>query len=202
MALDFIALQTEVYARGFNYLNDGGAGVTRVKRWINSAMHDIDEAERWPYLMTTTTGAAPLTVADLAGIESIRQGDIILAPSDRQALQDKFGNLTTTGTPTYYYATSATTIAVYPVSTATLTVNYWKFATDLSANGDTPAMPDRFRESIVERACSIAYRDTDNVQMSAVCLGESERIVQRMRESYDLQLGAQLQQIYGDSGDW
>jgi hypothetical protein len=29
MALDFTALQTEFYARGFTDLNDGGAGATR-----------------------------------------------------------------------------------------------------------------------------------------------------------------------------
>lgn len=186
MALDFTALQTEFFARGFDFLNDAGAGLTRAKRWLNDAAHEIDELEDWPYLNASTTGAAPLTIADLRTVESVAivSDMLVLEPQDRRSLVDYYVDLTTTGTPTFYYITTGTTINVYPANTSkTLTVRYWKFTADMSAGTDAPAMPDRFRMAVVERACAKAYRDSDNPQAAADCLGESERIVQTMRES-------------------
>jgi hypothetical protein len=40
-----------------------------------------------------------------------------------------------------------------------LTVDYWKVPVDLSANGDVPSMPDRYRMAIVDLAVERASRD-------------------------------------------
>lgn len=162
MALDFQAMQVEFYARGFADLNDGGAGVVRAKRWLNDAMHEIDDMNDWPYLNTTTTGAAPLTIADLGVIESVTNvaGLYTLRPRDRRDLRREYGDLTTAGTACFYYITGGSTINVFPVQASlTMTVDYWKVPVDLSANGDTPAMPDRFRMAIVDLAVERASRD-------------------------------------------
>ena len=188
-------------ARGFTYLNDGGAGLTRLKRMIVDAMHDLDDSERWPYLAASTSGAAPLTVSDLDGVERVTQNQEPLQASSRDVLLELYGDLTVAGTPAYYYLASPTVVSVYPASTASINVTYWKVGPDLSSGSDVPLMPDRFRSAIVERACAYAYRDNDDREMSAVCMAESDRIVQRMREWFALLPGESRQAMYGYSTD-
>lgn len=185
MALDFTALQTEVYARGFDFLNDAGVGATRVKRWINEAVHELDAEENWDYLFGSSTGVAPLTVADLDKVESVVDVAALnaLLQIDRESLAQDAVDLTTTGQAAYWYKTAPTTIAVFPVSTATLTVRYLKFGPDLSAGADVPLVPDRWRQAIVEKAVAKAARDSDDTAKANDSMGEYQRIVQQMRSS-------------------
>lgn len=204
MALDFTALQTEFFARGFAYLNDAGAGLTRAKRFINDAAHEIDDLERWPYRAATTTGTSPLTISDLGDIDTVLDSTNrrTLESNTRGVLLDTYGELTTTGSASWFYMVAGA-ITAYPVTTNTLSVNYWKVAPDMSSGSDTPLMPDRFRMAIVERAAHKAYLDQDDPEMAAVCLAESDRIVDRMREVYALQTNEQRQVVTGLGGtDW
>jgi hypothetical protein len=182
MALDFAALQAEVFARGPAYLNDGGAGVTQVKRWINDAMHTIDDMYDWPYLNASTTGLAPLTIADLGKIEAVAHASTYqtLSQRSRGEMTDTYANLTTSGLGQEFYVTGGTTINVYPADTATtLTVTYWKVAPDLVAGGDVPLMPDRFRYAIVEYALVVAFRD-ESSQEAVAAQAAGDAIVARM----------------------
>lgn len=192
---------TELYARGFNYLSADAAGITRATRFLNTAMHDVDDAERWPYLAASSSGAAPLTIADLDGVERVYQNGSTLTASSRDVLLELYGDLTTTGTPTYFYLAAPTVVSVYPANTASISVTYWKFGPDLVSGSDAPLMPDRFREAIIERACAYAYRDNDDREMATVCMQESDRIVQRMREWAQLLPGETVQVLYGNSDD-
>lgn len=201
MALDFIAMQTEVLARGFDYLD-----TTRVKRFINDAAHAIDDVEPWIYLQAVTTGTAPVTVADLGRIESVVDVANLhsLTYLDRRDLTDTYGDITRAGRPEYYVITGGTSVTTYPTSTSTvLTVRYLKVPADLSANGDVPAMPDRFRMAIVERAVAQAYRDVSNWEGAAQAQAASDLIVQRMLEWHTLVQGDGGQQMITGSGeDW
>ena len=68
----FSDLYAEVFARGFSYLNDSGAGLARVKAWVNAAMHACDDEDRWDYRRATSTGTSPITsISDLGEIESV-----------------------------------------------------------------------------------------------------------------------------------
>lgn len=155
MAYTFQTLQDDVFARGYQPLNDAGTGLAMVKRMINDSMHRIDSRYPWLYRNTTTTGVAPLAITDLGQVESVT--DVLnkrtIDPADRRDLRRWFGDLTTVGTAQYYYITLGTTINLYPVQSAlTLTVDYWKVAADLSAGADVPLMPDRYRPVIIEDA--------------------------------------------------
>lgn len=185
MALDYSALQAEVFARGFDMFNDAGTGLVRVKRWINEAMHELDSEETWDYLFGSTTGSAPVTITDLDKVESVVDISALnpLVQVDRASLLEDVADLTTTGPPLYWYKTSPTVLAVYPVSTVTLTIKYYKFGPDLSAGADTPLVPDRWRQTIVEKTCAKAYRDSENYESAAQCASEYDRLVQQMRDS-------------------
>jgi hypothetical protein len=185
VALDFVAMRTEVFARGLSDLNDGGAGLTRVKRWIVDAAHEIDVLADWPYKMSSTTGTAPLTIADLDVVECVTDVSNLsaLQPTDRRYLRTTYGDLTTTGTAGFYYFTAQTTIATYPVSTATLTVDYWKVGPDLSADADVPLMPDRFRMGIVHYAVAAALTDRGDLQGAQLARQDGDRVVSQMMAS-------------------
>lgn len=205
MALTLSTLLTEFYARGFDYLNDGGAGVTRATRWINDAMHAIDEIDRWPYLEATASGAAPLSVTDLGEIETVvdTTTNTVLEYMSREAVVDYYTDPSATGTPSVYYVTGGNTVAVYPTRTSgSITVRYFKTGPDLSSGSDAPLMPDRFRMAIVEYAVAAALRDKSNYQEAAAASQAGDLIVARMRDRFALQAGPDRQILTGASDDW
>ena len=184
MAYDFTTLQADLFARGFDYLNDGGIGLARVKRWINVAMQEVDSAALWPYLLGSTTSAAPVTISDLRRVESIQDtgsGYMNLAYRDRRLLVEDYGDLTQTGNPEWFYFSSQTQVSVFPANTTnSLLVRYYKFAPDLVNTSDTPLMPDRFRPIIVELAVAKAYREDGDVQDEQDAMQEYQRLLQVM----------------------
>jgi hypothetical protein len=183
MAYDLTGLLTEFYARGFDYLAADAAGVTRATRWVNDAMHAIDEYANWPYLEATTTGNSPLTIADL------RVPDVVFDTTNQQVLSQRSsgelaqwaGDLSTTGAPNSYYVSSGTTINVYPANVVSLSVRYWKFGPDLSATTDEPLMPDRFRSAIVDYAVAAALRDDESPD-AIVAQSAGDLTVARMKD--------------------
>lgn len=187
--MTFQELQTELFARGFADLNDAGAGLARAKRWIVEAYHDINERADWPFLEASSTGAAPLTVADLRKVIDVTNSsnDSNLTLITRGTLGDAFPDLPSSGTPEYYWidtSTGTTRIQVYPTSTsASLTVVYYKIPADLSANGDVPVIPTRYQGAIVELAASKGYRSKDNLEQAAAAQNEGERIIAVMGQS-------------------
>lgn len=178
----FADMQIEVLER---LGRDDARMAARVRRWLNDAARDVDQADRWEYLLATTTGAAPLTIADLDRVESVADvaNDIALASVDRDELVTMFADLTTTGLATCWYRSAPTTISVYPVSTISLTVRYFKFAPDMAAATDAPLMPDRFRQIVVERATGMGLRAIGDLNGAQACMTEHDRLLGLMRES-------------------
>lgn len=184
MALTLSSMQAEVYARGFNYLQDGGALTARVTRWLNDAMHEIDGLAEWPYLNTTATGTGTVTLTDLGIVESVTAVGLsmTLQPMDRRDLRDMFQDLTVTGAPWAWYLTGGNVVNIYPVNATTaLTVDYWKVAPDLVAATDAPLMPDRFRMAIVEYAVAKAHLDAVNETSAQAARAAGDQIVGRMQ---------------------
>lgn len=182
MARTFADMQIEVLER---VGHDDGRTALRVRRWLNDAMQEVNSDGHWEFLSASTTGAAPLTIADLDRVESVADAtnDYPLAQVDRDALVAAYADLTITGTAVWWYRSAPTTIAVYPVSTLTLTVRYFKFAADMAAGTDVPLIPDRFRQVIVERATAMALRATGDLNGAAACMQAYERVLGVMRES-------------------
>lgn len=207
MALTFTDLLTEFYARGFSYLDDGGAGVVRAKRFINDALHELDDMEPWPYLQASQSGTAPLTVSDLGRVEYVEDhtNQIKLGFATRDYLAGYYGDVTMTGSrPVWFYVTGGTTINVFPANTSvTLDVRYTKVEPDLVSDSDAPLVPDRYRMAIVHYAVASALEDKSNYQEAGAARARADQVVGRMREFYLLQAGAPAQEtdVFG-SEDW
>jgi hypothetical protein len=96
-----LEVKSRLNGEGYRFLGD-----TRVNRFINQARAELDRCYLWPYREKTTTGAAPLAIADLGPVQSVVDVSNSQAPLDRvdvQTLIDLYGDLTTAGTPIYYY---------------------------------------------------------------------------------------------------
>lgn len=182
MARTFADMQLEVMER---LGADDTRTANRVRRWLNDARQTLDGEETWDYLMSSTTGAAPLTIADLDQVESVVDtvNLIALEQIDRDTLAQDVVDLTLPGLSAYWYKTSPTTIAVFPVSTVTLTVKYTKLTADMVAATDAPLVADRWRQAIVERACYTGLRYKGDWTGAAACKQEYDAIVQQMRVS-------------------
>lgn len=202
-------MQTEAAGRGFDYLLDGGAQQTRLKRWINDANHRINNVRPWTFLDVTTSGAAPIAITNLNRLERVVSAVDVNSPLTalpRAQLADMTGSLAITGAPVYFYLTasvSGVTVNVYPVSTATLTVDYQKVDTDMVASGDVPSMPDRFRPAIVDLAVAAALKDKSNWSEAQAAEQSAFALVDQMVD-WDVMLSGQpgRQVIVGASDDW
>jgi hypothetical protein len=178
--MTFAELQTEFYARGFDYLNQDAAGRTRAKRWLNEGyLEDICADELWDFLRTTASGVAPLTVSDVDTVEVVWNAtqDYVLSPTTAGDIEFQGVDITTTGTAGYWYFTSSTTIAVYPTNTSdSIQVRYYKIPVELSADGDEPILPDRWHSLLVDAAVVRAYWDSDNPELGQAL---EQRFLQR-----------------------
>lgn len=199
-------LLTELYARGFDYLNDGGAGAVRATRWINQSYLEICEMDDWPFLQTSTTGTLPLTISDVGTILNVTNtttGQVINFVDER-TVREAYSDLTITGSPTAAYLTLGTTLNGYPVSSDSISVQYLKIATDLSASTDEPVFPDRYQYAIVDYAAGRGYMDSDNPEMAQLSRRDGDSLVQMMRDRLMLQQHQDTDQItvYGYSQDY
>ena len=180
--MNYNDLLAEVQARGFDYLDP-----TRINRYINQVYLNICEEEQWPFLETTETGTAPLTTtAEIRGVDSVvdTTNASILSWMDRRRLIEIDRDLTTTGTPRYWYQTTQSTISVYPANTAvTLSVHFFKVPTELSAESDTPLIPQRWQDLIIDGVAIRAYKDTDDYDAAGNVQQWYDAQLQQMRDS-------------------
>lgn len=142
--------RAELDARGYSRFADA-----RQNTWLNQAKNRFEDFPfDWPWLKVTLTGAAPLTVADLRRVLSVADTTSQLAlervdPDDLVDFAD--ANLALTGAACAWYLSSETVVSTYP-TTAALSVRYLKFSPELSADGDAPLIPLRYRMTWIDLA--------------------------------------------------
>lgn len=206
VGMTFTELLTEFYARGFDYLDDSGPGAVRAKRWINQSYQEICGMEDWPFLSTTTTGVAPLTVSDLGYIESLTDStdERSLSFMDRRTLVERYPNMDLAGPPNYAYVTGGDTIRTYPTNGNTLRLRYFRVVNDLDQGTDQPVIPARYQYAIIDSACARAYMDSDNPEMAQIARRDADALVQMMREQFMVQQHQDTDLIvtYGYSSDY
>lgn len=185
--MTFAELRTEVFARGSKYLDDSGAGLVRVKAWLNQAYQEVCEVDEWPFLRTASTpGPAPVTITDLRSVIFVQDSsnDVMLYPIDERTLRAQDADLASTGNPTSYWLDGLSTLRVHPINTtATIAVFYYRVPADLSADGDTPVVPARYHDLLVDLAVSKAAKDSQDWQGYQVLRTEADRAVQAMRRT-------------------
>lgn len=161
--MTFAELQTEFLSRGFDYLGEDAAGRVRAKRWLNISYLQLCEAFPWPFLETEQSGVPPLALTDMRAVLWVLNPTTLtkLDYIETRELTDRTANVATTGTSLFYWLDS-NTLKTYPVGTNSVTVRYLKVPAELVADGDTPVVPNRFSDLIVDGAVIRGLRDSDN----------------------------------------
>jgi hypothetical protein len=171
-------IRTEIQARGFNHV-----GTARIEQIVNHAYHDVNARYPWPYLQSTASGTAPLSITDLGHVLSVADttGDVILPWEDIRSIRERDPGVDGTGNPEVWYQDAPNgQIEVYPVNTTnTISVYYIKADADLSGSNE-PEFPDRFHYFLVEGGLAKLYRDSDEWDAANICLQEFERGISTM----------------------
>lgn len=167
-------------AEGFDYLT-----TSQALEFINDAYQvDICDAEDWPFLEAETTGSAPLTISDLRSLKYVGNSvsEVPLRPRDTGDLNSLNWNLQEAGDPRYYYITGGTTIKVFPTSTNSLLVRYYKTPAKLTSS-TSPLLPERFHSLIVDGAVARAYENSDDYELAQSKEAKFQTRLGRMREA-------------------
>ena len=204
--MSLATMLTEFYARGFDYLNDGAAGVVRAKRWLNQSYQEICDMDDWSFLQSTAVSAAPIRILDLGVIESVKNNTTgaVLDFLDRRTLEEQFTSLSDAGTARYVYVSNGNTLSTYPVSPDTLKVSYLRVVGNLVNDADQPVIPSRYQYAIIDYACARAYMDSDNPDMAQAARRDGDALVAMMRERLMYPQHQNTDQIvaYGYSTDY
>lgn len=150
----------ELAGRGFDYLS-----TTRLNIMLNNGKNSLEDEYAWPWLETTTTGTAPLSIADLKFVLYVvdTTNQFKLTGVDARDVTDRDTTVTTTGAADSWWLDGTGTLDTYPTqSNAALSVRYVKYSPELSADSDTPLIPARYHAVWIDYAVIDAYKDSDN----------------------------------------
>jgi hypothetical protein len=152
--------RTELSARGYSRFVS--ASPSRATVWLNAAKNRFEDYPYdWPWLKTSTTGTAPVTISDLRRVLSVADttNRTPLEPVNADAITE-YGdtNLALVGPAQAWYLSAETVLTTYPVGSGTLSVRYVKFSPELSADGDAPLIPLRYRSTWIDLAEAEALR--------------------------------------------
>jgi hypothetical protein len=193
----------ELKARGFDYISDARATIM-----LNNAKNAFEDEFDWPWLETTTTGVAPLTISDLGAVLYVvdTTDGSELQGIDARDVVDVDTNVSTAGVPTSWWLDGTGTLRTYPVSTtASLSVRYVKVSPDLSAGSDTPLIPVRYHSVWIDYAVAEAYKDDDRFNEAQALLNDvRQRRLPQIIDAYSARnrQGPSFQIVTGVSEDW
>ena len=148
--MNLATARAELESRGYARFTDA-----RLEIWLNTAKNRFEDYQfDWPWLKATTTGTSPITISDLRRVRTVYDATNRrpLNGMEAEDVTDFFDtNLALAGPAMYWYLTSETVLATYPVSTATMSVRYQKFSAELTGT-DTPLIPARYHQTWVDLA--------------------------------------------------
>lgn len=167
--MNFLELADEVTVRLGVAADDGMLTEAIRKSDVKAALRrveaDVDSPDWLRTTATLTTAAGTGNYAVPAGWSKtlslrLSTDDHHLRLMGREGLDEVYGATTdNTGTP-HAWAQEGGFLYLRPIPDAVVTIEHRYVAneTTLSANGDTPLLPARFHDMIVEQACALACR--------------------------------------------
>jgi|TARA_R100001460_G_scaffold92177_1_gene134050 hypothetical protein len=178
---------------------------TSVADFMNKAQRDIINSEiEWPFTVvsqsfTTTAGTAEyaresdaktvdydsFTVQESASTAEKKLRYLSFNEYlDRRNETDTNPDTGSRALPEFIYKTPDQKLGLSPVpdvSTYTVRYYYYKTVSDMSSNTDTPTIPERFHDVIVNRARYYAHMLRSDVQFSQLALRDYTEGLSRMR---------------------
>lgn len=170
------AIRAEVESRGYDYVSD-----SRLNLWIRQGYRWICSLEPWPFLETSVSGQAPLTIADLSQILHVSTGDETLRGADYRDIRDLDPGLDDTGTPVMWYLTG-NTINTWPTSTEVLEVRYIRKPAELSSDTDEPLLPEAHHPVLVDYGVMAGLKDNDEYEQAQGLRAVIDAQIQDLRD--------------------
>lgn len=187
--MNLTAARDALRARGFDGLTDDRCDVM-----LNAGKNTLDDFAPWPWLQTSTTNVAPLTITDLKAVTYVwnTTTKTTLRGSDKGFLRDNYGpDLTVASTASFWYLDGLTTLRVFPADTSSsFSVDYLMVSPELSADSDEPLSPARLHPIWIDLACVEAYEDADEPGMAQALQAKAEA---RLWAVVDVYFGRNLQ---------
>lgn len=148
-----------VIDRGFDYLDP-----SRLTMMLNTAKDTFEDMWEWPWLQTTLIGPTPISFDDLKLILTVKVAGTHneLLSLDVRQVNIGFSDLTTPGTPEYWWVEGADVMHAYPGDGAVLEVRYIRESLTLAVPEDVPLIPRRYHSLWIDLAVCEAYKDSDN----------------------------------------
>lgn len=176
-------LRTEFWARGYDYLSQDAAGIARTDRWLNQAHQAIVLKELWPFRLTTTSGAAPLTITNVGKVLSVTDAEntcwVLEEMTERELTPFR---LDAAGFPWYYYRDNLA-IRVWPESAREISVRHYANPAKLVDADDETVIPERFMDMLIDEAVIRGGKDADNEKVVALARQERDQGLADMREA-------------------
>jgi hypothetical protein len=202
--MDLTAALAELASRGADHVSSA-----RRTTFLNDAKNEFESVWPWPWLETTATGAAPLTVSDLRAVLYVVDSTnrrVLRGASAQDIVLQVDPTITTTGTPECWWLDGTTTLKVYPANTSvSLSVRYIKYSAELSAGADTPLIPTRLHNLWIDLAVIRVYQDSDELQAATALRADVRGRLERLVAEYEVRnrQNAPLQHVSLDGGiDW
>ncbi len=182
--MDLAALRSAVLTRMGNPSDDALYPTSVLTQLVNAALHYIETEHDWGWLETVEsipTVAAQGTytpAATWARSLELSSGGFPLkrvTVVDLELLRDS------TGAPKMWAAYgNALEVVPVPTGVATLRHRFIRTEPDLAADSDTPLMPARWHQAIVDYATYLAYRREGNLQDAGTALAAYDTWLEQM----------------------
>lgn len=185
-------IRTAVQAHGY-----GSDTASQQNGFINAAGREITGERRWWWReaqnnsLTMTAGTATLStasIADLLDIDAVRLTygseyyDLdYAAPQD---LRTQVHLARDPGIPQFWsFVNGGLLFWPYPDRAYTVSIDYLKDWTDLSADGDEPAFPAIYHDVLVQHAVGELARRERDTQSYGMAAAKVERLMDKMRKA-------------------
>jgi hypothetical protein len=176
-------LRTRLKAEGFDYLTDA-----RANELIDEAAEDVTLERQWPERLVSQSSVPPFF--DVAGFDRVMllthdaTGNV-LEECERILLRRRGVVLTQVGQPLYWYFTILGSVATWPVSADSCTLEWissrrWMSGGMVAANdADTPVVYDEVRQAIVLVAKAKAHEENGANALAAPARAAADAIIER-----------------------
>ena len=200
---EVIARMNEVALTSTNFTSARGFQV-QCKNAVNDAINYINQREfGWPFTHATTTqtlvaGQTRYTIpADTQSVDydtfriskddTLGVSGITLRIMDYKEYTQKYIEQETTtnvgAVPIYVFRSPDNNYGLYPYpdKAYTLTFEYYKKPTALSAHGDVPLVPEQYRQVIVDGATAYAYQYRGEAQQYGINFSRFDDGIKQMQ---------------------
>lgn len=192
---------SEIRTNVLSLLGKSDATTTnRVTKWINLGQSDFILRELWPFreatgTLTTITGTQEYDLS--TNFSALDEGNIISVAIQGSSaskliywpynqLRQDFPDFDAEaqGTPTRYYI-KAGQIGLWPApnSAYTISIDYYKIPTELSADSDETIIPVNYRESLMHYALSLEHDFNTDPDLAIKEMNRYEQLVTLARQN-------------------